>query len=99
MRTRIKVTDLNLRQWDYVVTQIPVDGREFFPNVPRVCAVFEVAPEISALHVEMDAEFLAVMDVAEFLTVMLKLEQIKNEPDVSELASAVLTPDAPLAGE
>jgi hypothetical protein len=91
MRTRSKVTDLRLRQWDYVVTQIPVDGREFFPNVPRVCAVFEVAPEISALHVE--------MDVAEFLTVMLKLEQIKNEPDGSELASAVLTPDAPLAGE
>jgi hypothetical protein len=84
MRARIKVTDLNLRQWDYVTTQIPVDGREFLPGVPRVCVVFELTPDFSELHVE--------MDVAEFLTTMVRLESIRNE--VVAVASAALTPDA-----
>jgi hypothetical protein len=91
MRARIKVTELNLRQWDHITTEVPVNGREFLPGLPRVCVVFEVAPEISELHIE--------MDVVEFASLMTRLSAITNEPDVSELASAVLTPDAPLAGE
>jgi hypothetical protein len=87
MRARIKVADLNLRQWDYLTTNVPVDGREFLPGLPRVCAVFEVAPEISELHIEMDA--------AELAGLLVVLEGIKNEPDVTELvAQAALTPDA-----
>lgn len=82
MRTRIKVADLNLRQWDHLTTEVPVDGREFLPGIPRVCAVFELTPDFSELHIE--------MDVAEFLTLMLRLENIRNET----VAMAALTPDA-----
>jgi hypothetical protein len=84
MRARVKVTDLNLRQWDYVTTQIPVDGREFLPGVPRVCVVFELTPDFSELHVE--------MDVAELLTTMVRLESIRDE--IVAIASAALVPDA-----
>jgi hypothetical protein len=86
MRTRIKTTDLNLRQWDYLTTNVPVDGREFLPGLPRVCAVFELAPEISELHIEMDAVELAGL--------LVVLEGIKNEPAVEEIVQAALTPDA-----
>lgn len=86
MRARIKVTDLNLRQWDHITTQVPVNGRTFVEGVPRLCVEFEVAPELSPLHVE--------MDVMEFAGLMVRLESIKNEPAVEELAQAMLTPDA-----
>jgi hypothetical protein len=86
MRTRIKVADLNLRQWDYLTTNVPVDGRDFLPGLPRVCAVFEVAPEISELHIEMDAVELAGL--------LVVLEGIRNDPDPALVAQAALTPDA-----
>lgn len=86
MRTRIKVTDLNLRQWDYLTTNVPVDGRDFLPGLPRVCAVFELAPEISEFHIEMDAVELAGL--------LVVLEGIRNEPAVEQIAMAALTPDA-----
>lgn len=86
MRARVKVADLNLRQWDHITTEVPVDGREFLDGLPRVCVVFELTPEISEVHIE--------MDVAEFATLMTKLEGIRNEPAVAEVAQAALTPDA-----
>lgn len=86
MRARIKVTDLNLKQWDYLTTKVPVSGREFLPGLPRVCAVFELAPEISELHIEMDA--------AELAGLLVVLEGIRNEPDPVLVAQAALTPDA-----
>lgn len=86
MRTRIKVTDLNLRQWDYLTTNVPVDGRDFLPGLPRVCAVFEVAPEISELHIE--------MDLVELTGLLVVLEGIRNDPDPALVAQAALTPDA-----
>ena len=92
MRTEIKVTDLNLRQWDYLTTNVPVDGREFLPGLPRVCAVFELAPEISELHIEMDA--------VEFAVLLVRLESIRDnpDPDPALVVQAALTPDA-LPGE
>lgn len=86
MRTRIKVTDLNLRQWDHITTQVPVNGREFLEGVPRLCVEFEMAPELSPLHVE--------MDVMEFAGLMVRLDSIRNEPDPALVAQAALTPDA-----
>lgn len=71
MRTQITVTDLNLRQWDHLVTQVPVDGRTFLPGIPVLCVGFKLNPDISELHIQMDA--------AEFLTLMLRLENIRNE--------------------
>lgn len=80
MRTRIKVADLNLRQWDHLTTQVPVDGRTFLPGIPRVCVEFELTPDFQVLHIE--------MDLAEFLTLMLRLESIRNE--VIAVAEAAL---------
>lgn len=82
MRTAIEVKDLNLRQWDYVQTNVPVGGREFLPGLPTACVVFEVSPDLSALHVE--------MDLAEFVGLMVTLEAIKNEPDTTALAAEAL---------
>ena len=82
MRTNIEVKDLNLRQWDYVQTNVPVDGRTFLPGLPTACVILEVSPDLSALHVE--------MDLAEFIGLMLTLENIRNEPAVAELAEAYL---------
>lgn len=86
MRTRVKVADLNLRQWDHLTTEVPVNGREFLDGLPRLCVEFELTPDLHQLHIE--------MDVAEFATLMIRLEGIRNEPAVAEVAQAALTPDA-----
>lgn len=86
MRTRIKVTDLNLRQWDYLTTEVPVNGRTFLEGLPRACVVFELTPDLSELHIE--------MELVEFSTVMLRLNSIRNEVAVEDVAKAALTPDA-----
>ncbi len=86
MRTRIKVTDLNLRQWDHITTQVPVDGRVILEGVPRVCVVFELTPDFSELHVE--------MDVVEFAALVVKLNTIRNEVAVEDVAKAALAPDS-----
>lgn len=85
MRTRMKVADLNLRQWDHITTTVPVDGRVILEGVPRVCVVFELAPEISEIHVE--------MDVVELAALLVKLNTIRNDPDPELVAQAALTPD------
>jgi hypothetical protein len=82
MRTAIEVKDLNLRQWDYIQTKVPVNGREFLPGLPTACVTFEVSPDLAVLHVD--------MDLAEFIGLMLRLENIRNEPAVAELAETYL---------
>lgn len=79
MRTAIEVKDLNLRQWDYIQTNVPVDGREFLPGLPTACVMFEVSPDLAVLHVE--------MDLAEFIGLMLTLENIRNEPNTVAVAA------------
>lgn len=59
MRTRIKVADLSLGQWDYITTEVPVDGRVFLPGIPRACVEFELTPDFNVLHIEMDLVELA----------------------------------------
>lgn len=86
MHIKIKVKDLNLRQWDYLTTEVPVSGRTFLPGLPRVCVEFELTPDFHSLHIE--------MDVAEFAGLSTVLEGIKNETAVADIAQAVLTPDA-----
>lgn len=86
MRTEIKVTDLNLRQWDHITTEVPVDGRVILEGVPRVCVVFVLSEDISELHVE--------MDVVEFAALVVRLNTIRNEVAVEDVARAALTPDA-----
>lgn len=86
MHTRVKVKDLNLRQWDHLTTVVPINGRTFMNEVPRLCVEFELTPDLHQLHIE--------MDVAEFAALMIRLERIKNEKGLAEIAQAALTPDA-----
>lgn len=91
MRTRVKVADLNLRQWDYLQTNVKVSGREFLPGLPTVCAVFELTPDMAELHIE--------MDVAELAGLLTVLEAIKNEPDVTALAAEALLSEGTGSGQ
>lgn len=77
MHTNITVTDLNSRQWEYLTTEVPVDGRTFLDGLPRLCVEFArtFLDSPAQLHIE--------MDVAEFATRMIRLEGIKNEIPVS----------------
>jgi hypothetical protein len=63
MQTQIKVMDLNLVQWEYLVNKVRVIGREFLPEIPRACVLFELNPGVSELHIEMDLVELACLMV------------------------------------
>lgn len=65
MRTKIKVTDLDLAQWDWVQTTLNRAYR-FTEGAPRVCVEFELTGEISPTHVE--------MPVREFMLFLEELE-------------------------
>lgn len=52
MRIRVKVTDLDVTQWDELQRMVPAAGYEFAEGVTRVCAVFELAPQTER-HVEL----------------------------------------------
>lgn len=90
MRTQITVTDLSLKQCDWLQTQL---GREH--EVPvgaaRVCVQFELGLEFSPIHVEMPARKLArVLDMLEHSSLMeaaLSPDTLSDEP-VSESAEA-----------
>ena len=78
MRTRVKVSDLNLRQWEYLQTNVLVTGREFLDGLPRACVVFELTPDMAELHIE--------MDLVELAGLMITLNAIKDEVAVADLA-------------
>ena len=78
MRTRIKVTDLSLTQWDWLQDHLP-ESREFGPDAVRMCVEFELTAELSPRHVEMPPR--------EFVALMTTLARL-------ETAQAALTPDA-----
>jgi hypothetical protein len=69
MHAEIKVTDLSLRQWDYLQ-----DNREhkhrFRAGEVRTCVEFELKPDMHSLHVE-----LPIVDLAGLLTVLIAIEQ------------------------
>jgi hypothetical protein len=67
MRATVEVKDLNSAQVAHLARQVPVNGREFLPGIPRVCTMFELAEGVD-LHVE--------MDVAELATLMIRLATI-----------------------
>lgn len=67
MRATVEVKDLNPAQNLYVLKNVPVNGREFLPGLPRVCVVFDMGEAIQ-LHVE--------MDVTELATIMVRLTTI-----------------------
>lgn len=65
MRTTVKIKDLSLAQWQYIQKTVPVNGRDFLPGLPRLCAVFELTAEVEEFHVDMD-----VMELAMLLAVL-----------------------------
>jgi hypothetical protein len=52
MRTRIRVTDLSIRQWDWLQGQLLVEY-QFAPFEPRACVEFEIGTGVAVRHVEM----------------------------------------------
>jgi len=60
MHSLIKVTGLSLRQWDYLQTNVN-HGHRFRSGEVRVCAEFEVSPDLNSLHVELPIVGLAVL--------------------------------------
>jgi hypothetical protein len=78
MRTRIRVTDLTLNQWDWLQDNLPA-SQEFGPDDVRMCVEFELTAELSPRHVEMPPRM--------FVALMTTLARL-------ETAQAVLTPDA-----
>lgn len=62
MRTTIKVTDLDIAQWEYVLTRLERAYR-FAPGTPRVCVEFELNGDIAPTHVEMPVrEFMLFLE-------------------------------------
>lgn len=76
MRTRIKVTDLTLRQWDRLQDQLQPSY-----NIPdgavRVCVEFELTTELDPRHVE--------MPVRAFMMLVTQLQQMVEHDDHAEL--------------
>lgn len=78
MRTRIKVTDLTLRQWDHLQDNLQA-SYDIPENGVRVCVEFELHCEMDSRHVE--------MPVRAFMALMTRLARIQRH------AEAALTPD------
>ena len=78
MHSLIKVTDLSLRQWDYLQTNVKHD-HQFQADQVRVCAEFELTPDLASVHVE-----LPITDLAGMLIVLQGIEKAAQ-------AEAVLT--------
>ncbi len=78
MRTRIKVADLTLNQWDWLQDNLP-DSVEFGADDVRMCVEFELTSEMSPRHLELPPRA--------FVALISNLARL-------ETAQAVLTPDA-----
>lgn len=79
MRTRIKVTDLTLGQWDYLQDTLPA-SYDLPEGAVRMCVEFELDNQLSPRHVE--------MGVRQFMALMTRLREVQAR------AEAALTPDA-----
>lgn len=79
MRTRIKVTDLSLGQWDHLQDNLPA-SYDMPEGAVRVCVEFELDAQMDSRHVE--------MPVRAFMALMTRLQEVQAR------AEAALTPDA-----
>jgi hypothetical protein len=83
MRTRIKVADLSIRQWELLKTEL-LDEYDMAPHVVRVCVVFEFTPMVER-HVE--------MPVRAFTGLMTRLQRAEIQ---AETAAAIAVDPAPV---
>lgn len=92
MRTRIKVMDLTLRQWDHLQDNLQ-PSYEIPENGVRVCVEFELHCEMSPRHVE--------MPVRAFMALMTRLQRIEvhgqTEEGTAELPPLPAKWSAPLS--
>jgi hypothetical protein len=89
MRTRIKVTDLTVRQWEHVLRALPA-GYDMPEEAVRVYVEFEIdIPD------EVTGGRRVEMPVRAFIALMTQLQRIeRHQPDALMVATAALTPDA-----
>jgi hypothetical protein len=79
MHTRIKVKDLNLRQWDWLQENVLVEY-QFAPFEPRACVEFELTPDLNTRHVEMPIPaFTGLMMVLQSLGLATVAEAVLSE--------------------
>ena len=75
MRTRIKVMDLTLRQWDHLQDNLRTEY-EIPTDAVRVSVEFELDAQISARYVD--------MPVRAFVALMTQLQRIETHAEVQE---------------
>lgn len=85
MRTRIKVMDLTLRQWDHLQDNLRA-SYELPDGAVRVCVEFELDAQLNPRHVE--------MPVRAFVALMTQLQRIENHAEPVQTGTAALPPDA-----
>jgi len=78
MHSSMKVTGLSLRQWDFLQSNVK-HGHRFRAGEVRVCAEFELTPDMASVHVESP-----IADLAGMLIVLQGIEQAAQ-------AEAILT--------
>lgn len=96
MHAKTKITDLSLRQWDYL--QDNVEHRhQFKAGEVRVCVEFELTPDMSSIHVE-----LPIVDLAGLLTVLQGIEQAAQAEailsDAEQIVGRVVEENQPQGG-
>jgi hypothetical protein len=85
MHVKTKITTLTLRQWDYLQQNVERD-HSFRATEIRVCAEFELTPDLASVHVELPAS-----DLVGLLYVLQGIEQ-------NAQAEAILTDAEQIVG-
>jgi hypothetical protein len=85
MRTRIKVMDLTLRQWDHLQDNLR-DGYEIPDEAVRVSVEFELDAQMNTRRVD--------MPVRSFVAMMTRLQRIERHGQIEE-GAAQLPPPLP----
>lgn len=75
MRTRIKVMDFTLRQWDHLQDNLQ-EEYDIPENGVRVCVEFELDAQMASRHVE--------MPVRAFVALMTRLQRIEHHAEIEE---------------
>jgi hypothetical protein len=84
MRTRIKVEEMTLRQWDHL--QDNLRSSYYIPDgAVRVCVEFELTTEMNGRHVE--------MPLRAFVTLMTQLQRIESHAGDVVSGTATFRPD------
>lgn len=91
MHVVTKIKTLTIRQWDYLQQNVE-RSHQFRAGEVRVCAEFELTPDLASVHVE-----LPVTDLVGMLYVLQSIEQDAQAEailtDTEQIVSRVMTPE------